>query len=145
YAARLFYNGNKKSILFWNTAPDIQYTNIEIGGMIANNRAIVINGGQRINLTSGANTSPYVLVVGVNDDGVNFTNSSPIRGFNFKNDRGNLVTISQTGNIGIRTQNPKTGLSIGDLGQSMLNLDWTYEADWGGNANRWAGFIGFNA
>lgn len=83
--------------------------------------------------------------VGVNDDGVNFENSSSIRGFNFRNGRGSLLTLSQTGNLGVRTESPKTGLSLGNSGQSLLNMDWTYETDWNGNSNKWAGFIGFNA
>lgn len=145
YGARLFYDGNKKSLTFWNIDPNYQFTNIEVGSLTAKGKAIIVNGGQRINLSSGTNTSPYVLNVGVNDDGVNFENSSSIRGFNFKNGRGNLLSISQSGNMGIRTENPTNGLSVGNLGQSLLNLDWTYETDWNGNANKWAGFIGFNA
>jgi hypothetical protein len=31
------------------------------------------------------------------------------------------------------------------VGYGPLYLDWTYENNWNGNANNWAGYIGFNA
>ena len=31
------------------------------------------------------------------------------------------------------------------VGYGPLYLDWTFENNWGGNANNWAGYIGFNA
>lgn len=144
-AARLYYDGHKKSLLYWNSNPNLKFTNIEVGNIIAHKSLSILNGGQRINLATGTSTSGYVLDVGLNDDGVNFESSSPIRGFNFRNGRGSLLTLSQTGNLGVRTENPKSGLSLGNLGQSLLNMDWTYETDWNGNSNKWAGFIGFNA
>jgi hypothetical protein len=39
--------------------------------------------------------------IGVNDDGINFSNSSSIRGFNFKNANGNLLSIASSGSITI--------------------------------------------
>ena len=51
--------------------------------------------------------------------------------------------IESIGKVGIGTLNPKANLSIAN--QSLLNLDWTNEPNWGGNANKWAGYIGFNS
>lgn len=31
------------------------------------------------------------------------------------------------------------------VGYGPLYLDWTYQNNWNGNANNWAGYIGFNA
>ncbi|MEL4309126.1 hypothetical protein [Joostella sp. CR20] len=98
YDARIFYDGNKKALRFWNSDPNISYTNIEIGSLVTHNQAIINNGKQRIYLASGENSSSYILSVGVNDDGVNFENNSIIRGFNFKNNRGLLMKISDKGN-----------------------------------------------
>lgn len=48
-----------------------------------------------------------MLSVGVNDDGVNFSGNSSVRGFNFKNANGQLLSISAGGNVGVGTLNPK--------------------------------------
>lgn len=55
------------------------------------------NGGQNITLVSGSNTSSYALTLGVNDDGINFTNNSSGRGYNFNNTNGILVSITSSG------------------------------------------------
>jgi hypothetical protein len=53
------------------------------------------------------------------------------------------------GNVGIGTTAPFSKFqvegrsSVGNSG--LLNLDWTYENNWGGSAGKWAGYIGFNA
>ncbi|KXX71231.1 tail fiber protein [Flammeovirga sp. SJP92] len=31
------------------------------------------------------------------------------------------------------------------INNSMMNLGWTHENNWGGSSNKWSGFIGFNA
>ncbi|MEP5338789.1 MAG: hypothetical protein ABJL44_19105 [Algibacter sp.] len=64
--------------------------------------------------------------------------------------------VTPTGDVRI----PSGSLSIGTtstlsklqvegraaVGKSgVLNLDWTYETNWGGSAGKWAGYIGFNA
>ncbi|MDG3581261.1 hypothetical protein [Galbibacter pacificus] len=124
YGARLFYDGNKKALIFWNIDPGYQYTNIEVGninsydiksekinagrliledklgiGTISPSSPLSISvGGQGINFAYGTNSSGYTLNVGVNDDGVNIENSSSVRGYNFKNSRGTLLTISHKGN-----------------------------------------------
>ena len=61
-----------------------------------------MNGGQTINLATGANTSGYALNVGVNDDGVNFSTNSSSRGFNFKNAGRDLVEIQADGDVIIK-------------------------------------------
>jgi hypothetical protein len=50
-----------------------------------------------------------------------------------------LVTVIQ--NVGIYAQSK--GVFGSGIGNSFL--DWTYEQNWGGNAYRWAGYLGFNA
>jgi len=59
-----------------------------------------------IRLLTGTNTSAYALSIGVNDDGVNFTNNSAVRGFNFKNANGSLMSIDSSGKVGIGTTSP---------------------------------------
>ncbi|WP_335967207.1 hypothetical protein [Galbibacter sp. PAP.153] len=124
YGARLFYDGNKKALIFWNIDPDYNRTGIEVGninsydiksekinagrliledklgiGTISPSSPLSISvGGQGINFAYGTNSSGYTLNVGVNDDGINFENSSSVRGYNFKNSRGTLLTISHKGN-----------------------------------------------
>ncbi|MFS4457365.1 hypothetical protein [Maribacter sp. 2304DJ31-5] len=61
------------------------------------------SGGQGIKFLTGTNTSSYSLDVGVNDNGVNFTNNSAIRGFNFSNSNGSLLDISRNGSVSIAT------------------------------------------
>lgn len=50
--------------------------------------------------------------------------------------------VLSLGKIGAATASPKSSLSVSD---NMLNLDWTNEYNWGGNASKWRGFIGFNS
>jgi hypothetical protein len=53
------------------------------------------------------------------------------------------------GNVGIGQTSPDSKLYVSGrtrVGMNgMLHLDWTYQANWGGNANSWGGHIGFNA
>ena len=53
------------------------------------------------------------------------------------------------GNVGIGIVSPYSKLQIEgrtSVGKSgVLNMDWTYEANWGGSGHKWAGYIGFNA
>ena len=86
---------------------------VGIGTANPTSKLQISNGGQTIYLTTGTNTSSYALNVGVNDDGVNFSNNSSSRGFNFSNNTGNLLKITSGGNIGIGTTNPgSTRLAI---------------------------------
>jgi polyhydroxyalkanoate synthesis regulator phasin len=72
----------------------------------------VVNGSQEFRLLTGTNTSGYTGQIGVNDDGINFSNNSTGRGFNFKNSNGTLATITASGNVGIGTTTPGEKLEI---------------------------------
>jgi hypothetical protein len=56
------------------------------------------NGGQGLTLLTGSNSSSYTADLSVNDDGVNLSNNSASRGFNFKNANGTLLSVSSGGN-----------------------------------------------
>ncbi|WP_343701346.1 hypothetical protein [Chitinophaga sp.] len=70
------------------------------------------SGMQQIALLTGTNTSGYALGIGVNDDGINFTNDSQVRGFNFSNERGRIMTMAYNGWVGIGTSNPQSLLAV---------------------------------
>jgi len=71
--------------------------NVSIGTTNQNGRLTVDQGGGTVALATGSNTSDYRLEIGANDDGANFTAVSAGRGFNFKNNNGELVTIESNG------------------------------------------------
>ncbi|WP_281987686.1 tail fiber protein [Aquimarina aggregata] len=222
--------------------------NVGVGTMTPSSTLELKKGGQGIKFLTGTNTSGYSLNIGINDDGINFKNNSTVRGFNFINEQGNLISILPDGNFGIGTNNPKAKLQIsgrssnwdeitqglstgtihldpnntsnhfgnaitfgasdtsnknaqagiyvrsdGNYGTKMyfsttdsyatgsktamsidhkgnigigtanplakfhtegqarfgtsgvLTADWTYQTNWGGSSNKWAGYIGFNA
>ncbi|AXT61363.1 hypothetical protein D1816_13740 [Aquimarina sp. AD10] len=222
--------------------------NVGVGTMTPSSTLELKKGGQGIKFLTGTNTSGYSLNIGINDDGINFKNNSTVRGFNFINEQGNLISILPNGNFGIGTNNPKAKLQIsgrssnwdeitqglstgtihldpnntsnhfgnaitfgasdtsnknaqagiyvrsdGNYGTKMyfsttdsyatgsktamsidhkgnigigtanplakfhtegqarfgtsgvLTADWTYQTNWGGSSNKWAGYIGFNA
>lgn len=75
-------------------------------GIGLSNPAAVLHvktGGQNILFGTGANTSGYSFDLGVNDDGVNISNNSTVRGFRFKNGNGLLMDIAPGGQVGIGT------------------------------------------
>jgi hypothetical protein len=80
--------------------------NVAIGVSSATARLQVTEGMQTMKFCTGTNTSGYDLNMGANDDGVNFSNNSTSRGFNFKNANGTLVSINAGGNVGIGTTSP---------------------------------------
>ena len=91
-------------------------TNVGIGTASPNSKLTIVNGGQSILLGTGTNTSAYSLSIGVNDDGVNISNNSIVRGFNFLNNNGNILTMSASRNIGIGTTTPSYKLHVaGDV------------------------------
>lgn len=86
-------NENQGNVGIGTTAPAAK---LEVKGDMKVN-----TGTQTINLVSGTSSSWYALSIGVNDDGVNFTNNSGMRGFNFSNLNGKLLSVSHAGNVGI--------------------------------------------
>ncbi|WP_143307492.1 hypothetical protein [Chitinophaga vietnamensis] len=75
--------------------------NIGVGITSPGARLHIVNNVQQIQLGTGTCTSGYSLMVGANDDGVNFSNNSNARGFNFSNINGNLFNVSAAGNMGL--------------------------------------------
>ncbi|WP_440068341.1 hypothetical protein [Tenacibaculum discolor] len=75
--------------------------NVGIGTSSPAAKLHIQNGGQALSFLRGSNTSGYTLDIGVNDDGVNFTNNSSVRGFNFRNSNGDLLKISHNGNAAL--------------------------------------------
>ena len=121
--ARIFYDGNNKTINFWNSDSNTAYTKLKVGSLFAignmgigeenpQARLHIRKAGQSLTFLKGVNTSGYELNIGLNDDGVNMENSSTIRGFNFKNANGNLISISPTGDLGVGTTDFSTKISI---------------------------------
>ena len=151
--ARLFYDGNNKTLQFWNSGSSIPYTHLSVGNLTANgdistsgaftstgnigalgnlgigtlspeSKLHIVKGGQSIKFATGTNSSGYSLDIGVNDDGVNFTNNSGYRGFNFINPNGKLLSISRFGYVGIGTNSPDARLTVkGKIHAKEVKID----------------------
>jgi hypothetical protein len=87
--------------------------NVGIGTTLPSSPLEIRNSTAGIRLLPGpVATSGYSLELGVHDNGVNFTNNSSSRGFNFSNANGRLVTVTPNGDTGIGTSAPNTKLSV---------------------------------
>ncbi|WP_126243516.1 hypothetical protein [Chitinophaga rhizosphaerae] len=64
------------------------------------------SGGQVFKFIAGPNTSGYAITQSVNDDGMNFSLNTNVRGFNFVTTRGRLFTIDSVGNVRIGDHAP---------------------------------------
>lgn len=93
--------------------------NFGIGLSNAAARLHIVNGQQQLMFATGTCTSGYTLSVGVNDDGINFSNNSTVRGFKFKNGNGTLLDISAGGAVGIGAQ-PQTGYKLAVNGDALF-------------------------
>lgn len=85
---------------------------------------------QRIQFLTGTCSSEYTMQVGLSDNGINFTNTSEIRGYNFNNANGNLMKITADGKVGIGnpdiSHNPTATLDVnGNIrtNEVLINLD----------------------
>lgn len=87
-------------------------------------------GGQSMQFLTGTNTSSYTLEVGVNDDAVNFRNSSSIRGYRFSNLTRKLMTITGRGYVVIGDISPVAKLHV--EGDGYASGVWK-----GGSDARW--------
>jgi hypothetical protein len=156
--ARLFYDGNNKRLEFWNSDSGTTYTNLNTGNVMSNgnlsatgniiaggnmtatgsmgigttspqSKLHITNGGQAIRFATGSNSSGYMLDIGVNDDGINFTANSTHRGFNFSNFNGTLLTLSRNGNLGIGTTTPDSKLTVkGTIHTEEVRVDLSVPA-----------------
>ena len=103
--------------------------NVGIGTTNPQSRLEIKNGGQGLHFLTGSNSSGYALSIGVNDDGVNFSNNSTVRGFNFKNTYGSLMTITNYGKVGIGTTNPDSKLTVkGKIHAEEVKIDLSVPA-----------------
>jgi len=93
----------------WNTNSS---KNLGIGTSAPETKLHITDGNQSIKFLMGTNSSAYSLSIGINNDGVNFSNNSTIRGYNFSNASGNLLNITSSGNVGIGISNPQTHLEV---------------------------------
>src|SRR5690606_19487334 len=83
--------------------------------------------------------------------GLTVNNTSTTNGYllRLRSSAVDKMIVTGNGNVGIGIATPSTKLqvegrtSVGISG--VLNLDWTYESNWGGSANKWSGYVGFNA
>lgn len=83
-----------------NTYPYPASGNIGIGTDNPLHKLSIKDGGQSINFLTGTNSSGYNLDIGLNDDGLNFSNNSKIRSFNFKSLNQTIKLLTGTNTSG---------------------------------------------
>ncbi len=117
-------DGNTTSTSWINDGNNMYYNtgNVGIGTTNPGSLLELKKGGQGLKFLTGENTSGYALEIGVNDDGVSFSNNSTIRGFNFKNASGNLLKITSNGNVGIGTTSPSVELEVKSVANNNAEI-----------------------
>ncbi|WP_346319266.1 hypothetical protein [Chitinophaga sp. YIM B06452] len=93
--------------------------NTGIGTITPTAKLHIVNSQQQLLFATGTCTSGYTLSIGVNDDGINFSNNSTVRGFKLKNGNGTLLDISHGGAVGIGAE-PQTGYKLAVNGDALF-------------------------
>jgi hypothetical protein len=114
---------NANYLRFWSglrgdlVAINYDTGNVGIGTTAPGAKLDIVSGGQRIQFLTGTNTSGYTLSIGVNDNGVNISNNSSIRGFNFTNAGGQTIQLL----TGTNTSGYTLSIGVNDDGVNIAN------------------------
>ncbi len=111
-----------------NTIGKVYYTGGNVGIGLSDPQSVLhikkvdLSASQEIEFLTGSITSSYKLQIGLNDDGVNFTNNSSSRGFNFKNAaHDDLLIINENGRVKIAENSASAGVKLEVNGFTRLN------------------------